>query len=821
MKNNISIRVAILMPFVLVIILIILIFSVIFANGSDQLAQEQGTQLLNSLSDTANEKITFMLKEPLVISSLYADLIRNGEYYLKPDLTELQVIALGLTKKIHDTIPQIDTIGYGDDLQRFLAVRSNPDDTYTLMVQDALTNDKLNIYSGETRQSEIVSAIENYNPKTRPWYAPVIENPISQWSDIYINQDEVNDATISSLVPVLDAQNNLASVVCIDVSLKEMNTYLNNLTNDTQSLIYIVDEEENIISHSTDDPIYNLTGAETDATFYKSSNHSNPLIQESSKYFDLEKTESVVNTFTYNNENYFIKTIHLDPELAINWKLVVIIPEKSLVGNIQVMFHSMNIVIITLSITGMILGTVLINFFITPMIKMSRKIEKINLENLNTTDVSVPSLFNFKELNVFSSAVNSMIHQLDSSLIQLQDSQKQYKILIDNSDALIYSMDAHGNLRSANTQFLNATSTDESELLNLNIYDIFGVSEEQTNLVILLHNVLKSKKIETSTYTVLSNEGSKIIYDCRIVPVLNENGDITQVIGSFTNITDLILAHEKIAEMAQTENTKLEELVKERTAELEFVMSELIQKEKLASLGSLVSGISHEINTPLGVAVSATSYLISLNQQSIQALEEGTMTKERLIKYIESFEESSTIIYHNINRAKELVNSFKQISVNSSHDEMSQFNLKEYLEATLMSLKHELRTHTVNVTLDCQPEITLFGNPSDIHQIFSNLIMNSIIHGFEQHSQGNIIIACSIEKNTILIRFEDDGKGIDPVIINRIFDPFFTTNRNNGGSGLGLNIVYNIIIGKYKGTIHVNNQSKGVQFIISIPTENR
>jgi len=571
------------------------------------------------------------------------------------------------------------------------------------MVKDQLSQEQLHIYESDTRESKIISSIEGYDPTSRPWYAPVIENPIVQWSDIYINLDELNDATISSLVPIFDESNDLASVVCIDVNLKGINLFLKELTQQTDSFIYIIDDENHLISHSTDDLIYDTRDTEAGASFIDVLTSENQLINQSSRIIERSSNMDSLDHMTLDDEKYFFKSMQLDSTLGVNWTMVVVVSEESLVGNMQSIVNRMALLFIILTLSAIALGGVSISFLLSSLSKLAKKVNEVDLNNLEDAHVDVSS-FVVKEIDSFSRAYNVMITNLKESV-----------------------------------------------------------------------NVIRDRE------------------------------------------TQLIEAQGKVSTLIKDENIRLEQLVNERTRELEKVMKELLEKEKLASLGSLVSGISHEINTPLGVAISAVSYLKTLNDDNIELLTKGTMTKQLLTEFIKSLEEATDIIIINLERAKELINGFKKISVTTSRDDKFMFNIEEYIHITLISLKHELRTHKHQVNVECDPLLQLFGNPGDFHQIFTNLIMNSIIHGFDHGDGGTISIKVTNVEKAICLSYSDNGKGISEEIISKVFDPFFTTNRGKGGSGLGLNIVYNIVTGTFNGSIELHNLTRGIEFVINIP----
>lgn len=270
----------------------------------------------------------------------------------------------------------------------------------------------------------------------------------------------------------------------------------------------------------------------------------------------------------------------------------------------------------------------------------------------------------------------------------------------------------------------------------------------------------------------------------------------------------------------------LEDTVKRRTCELEKALAnlkdsqeQLLVSEKMAVLGGLVAGVAHEINTPVGVGVTAASHLESKIREIKQLYRDDELTREGYEEFLDNAVEGSQIILRNLQTAANLVSSFKLVAVDQSSEAMRTFKLKEYINAILLSLQPELKQTQIRVALDCPDDLTLDSYPGDFSQIFTNLIMNSIAHGFNQGKDaGNITIQTQMEENNVVIRYRDDGKGIPGNIIQKVFDPFFTTSRQSGRSGLGMHIIYNIITQKFKGTITCEDTaSKGAFFVIRVP----
>lgn len=265
--------------------------------------------------------------------------------------------------------------------------------------------------------------------------------------------------------------------------------------------------------------------------------------------------------------------------------------------------------------------------------------------------------------------------------------------------------------------------------------------------------------------------------------------------------------------------------LEKQSKELEATTKELMSKERLASLGNLVAGVSHEINTPLGVAVTASTYLSGKNEEAYMAIKSGELTKSELISYMKKVDESSEIVTANLVRASELVQSFKKIAVNQSSELATTFNLTDYINAIIMTLKHEYKNKSINIKVGFEKELWMDSYPSAFSQIFTNLIMNSLVHGFENQQSGEIFIDAEVLKDSIILTYKDNGKGILDENIGKVFDPFYTTNQHNGGSGLGLSIIYNIIRDKLAGSISCQSEVRqGTIFTMTLPikvSENR
>lgn len=251
---------------------------------------------------------------------------------------------------------------------------------------------------------------------------------------------------------------------------------------------------------------------------------------------------------------------------------------------------------------------------------------------------------------------------------------------------------------------------------------------------------------------------------------------------------------------------------------LREAQAQLVQSEKLASLGGLVAGIAHEINTPIGVSVTAASTLENRTQRMREDYAAGTLTRPELDRYGEMAVEASRIILKNLQRAADLIHSFKQVAVDQSSGERRRFALRAYIDEVLLSLAPRLKKTPHRIEIDCDETTSVDTLPGALAQILTNLVSNSLLHAFPEGRAGVIRIQCRAEGADVHLRFSDDGVGIAPANLPRIFDPFFTTRRGQGGSGLGLHIVYNLATQMLRGTIRVHSDpGAGTVFDLRFP----
>jgi len=289
---------------------------------------------------------------------------------------------------------------------------------------------------------------------------------------------------------------------------------------------------------------------------------------------------------------------------------------------------------------------------------------------------------------------------------------------------------------------------------------------------------------------------------------------IYQIVAVFSVFIFLILA---FVRRLSSSKKQLERSI----FELKRTQQHLVESEKMAGLGGLVAGVAHEINTPVGIGLTAVSHFVEITSGLQRAYDDNNISKTSLERYLKDATEVSYIINRNLERTAELVKSFKQISVDQSSDEIRTFNVADYVNEILVSVSHITKRSQAKVTLICDPHLRIESCPGALSQILSNLVINSTIHGYPNNEPGHIIITITANKPMITLEYQDDGVGIVADHLSKIFDPFFTTNREHGGSGLGLNIIYNIVTSRLGGTIEcISAIGEGTKFNITFNVVN-
>ncbi|HIJ26290.1 MAG TPA: PAS domain S-box protein, partial [Gammaproteobacteria bacterium] len=446
-------------------------------------------------------------------------------------------------------------------------------------------------------------------------------------------------------------------------------------------------------------------------------------------------------------------------------------------------------------LTVVITARALINRIHRPIQRVQQVFKEIMDKNYHTP-IQVESN---DEMGVLLTSLKEMRRQLMDAEIAEQAAQSvllNQKFALDQS-AVVSATDLDGVINYVNQGML----------------DLMGYSKEE--MVGSSHSILKSGVHDDTFYremweTIASGlvwkgevcdrarDGRMIWTDTTVVPFLGEEMMPVQYMAIRHDITLIKESEQRIRE-EQERTIEANQELQHSMQQLKEAQQKLVESEKMASLGGLVAGIAHEVNTPLGISVTAASYLKDKTNHLSGQYQKQQMKRSDLMQYLQSAEESTSIVLENLTRASDLVKSFKQVAVDQSSDERRLFYVISYLHDILRSLHPQLKKLPHQTVIEGDESIEVMNDPGAFAQVVTNLVMNSIIHGFEDSTPGVIRIVVSEEGESVVIVYQDNGQGASPEVVGKIFEPFFTTRRGDGGSGLGMHLVYNLVTQRLGG----------------------
>ncbi|OPX55462.1 PAS domain S-box-containing protein [Oceanospirillum multiglobuliferum] len=413
------------------------------------------------------------------------------------------------------------------------------------------------------------------------------------------------------------------------------------------------------------------------------------------------------------------------------------------------------------------------------------------------------------------------------------ETEHRLQAILDHAPSVIYMKDLEGRYLLVNREFCRIFNLPLNEVIGKNDFDIF--SEESARLFQANDLAVVASKQPQESEEVAHHIDGIHTYISMKFPIFNDQNEVIASGGVSTDISDRKASEDQLLRF----NQALEEKVKLRTQRLEesnsalqktlqnlkATQDQLIEAEKMASLGSLVAGVAHEINTPVGIGVTAASAMLQATTDLILKIEAESLTRSDLEDYLDLSQESNSLVLSNLQRAAELVRTFKQVAVDQSAEDLREFILDQYIQDLIASLKPVLSN--VQVEVNCPENIVMFSYPGALAQVITNMITNAIDHGFnarEQYSPDNKvnITINLLSESELNLTFSDNGKGVPKEILGRIFEPFVTTARGKGGSGLGAHIIYNLVTRKLRGHIKAESrEGEGLTLYIQIPLDVR
>ncbi len=412
--------------------------------------------------------------------------------------------------------------------------------------------------------------------------------------------------------------------------------------------------------------------------------------------------------------------------------------------------------------------------------------------------------------------------------------------VLDSVPGMLYLYDSQGRLIRWNRQHERMTGYSAEEMARMTLLDWYRSDEASAQRILravegCLQNGfaeaeadLQTKngeklpmfftavKLDIKDETYFTGIGIDITSRKRAEAALLEaNAILEQRVEDRTQ--DLSAANEELTAMNQ-ELMAVNETLLQLNEQLRQTKASLVRSEQMASLARLVAGIAHEINTPVGLCVTLSSHLAQLNDSFAALFQKGGLKRNDLADYLAEIQETSQMLQINSERAGKLVSNFKQVSADQAGETRRSFNVRQYVDDILLSLRSHLKNSGHQIKVHGATELTLDGYPGAFAQIMTNLILNSVVHAYPSGQCGALQIDWRKQDDDLLLTYQDDGLGMEAEVLEKIFEPFFTTRRNQGGTGLGLSIVYNLVTQLYGGTIECRSTpGQGALFTLRLP----
>ena len=321
----------------------------------------------------------------------------------------------------------------------------------------------------------------------------------------------------------------------------------------------------------------------------------------------------------------------------------------------------------------------------------------------------------------------------------------------------------------------------------------------------------RTRDIPVIFMTALDDTVNKVkAFECGAVDYITKPFEPEEVLAR-------IHTHLTLKQLRQDLQSKNEEL-QTSLKTLHKTQEQLVQSQKMAALGRLVAGIAHEINTPVGVGITAASFFERKSQEVAELYTTARLPRSQFEAYLHLAADCATTVLTNLQKVAKLIQNFKQVAIDQNSEDQRRIHLKSYLTTIFISLRARYAPFRHQLVFNCPDDLYVTISPDILLQILSNLLENSLLHGFHQHQSGAIKIDIRQQEHTLLLDYHDNGQGMIEEQREKVFDPFFTTRRAQGAVGLGMHIVYNLITQTLGGTIECQSKpEQGTTFLMTLP----
>jgi signal transduction histidine kinase len=439
--------------------------------------------------------------------------------------------------------------------------------------------------------------------------------------------------------------------------------------------------------------------------------------------------------------------------------------------------------------------------------------------SISTVEQTIPVMIDLAENSLQRSALAALAQRATSFRDGLKSLSEQFtaranllKTAIDDNQAamieVINRLSAQMNLRE-----LRAQGSFDHTLANLYqnvalVAIVFLTLIVIAGVAIARSIILPLRAIMDAMHSVVAEK-----YDTPIegTQARDEIGEMARAVAVFR---ENAIAKRK----AENELRASKERAEKALEDLREAQQNLIAAEKLAALGGLVAGVAHEVNNPIGISLTVASSFARRCDDFAKEVDLGPLRRSRLDDFLETGRDAANQLVANLQRAGELVQSFKQVAVDRSHADRRQFDLRESTDHIVASLRPVLKKSQIALTIDMPPGIMMDSYPGSYGQVLTNLFLNSVIHAYPDGRTGTVTVEGRQVRDDVDIFVSDDGIGMSEEIQRRALDPFFTTRRNEGGTGLGLHIIFNLVTQQLGGRLMFESRlGWGTRFRITIP----
>ncbi len=629
----------------------------------------------------------------------------------------------------------------------------------------------------------------------KPFFVEYLKTQQENWSNTFLS---AVSGRLSVAYIVSTGRHILIAEVSID-TLPELSGFL---SKDSGQTIMILDRKGQLLAH----PDASLNGQQLN--FSRLS-----LVQEGLK---LGKASQA---FDLSGKQYFGSLVTAE---NIGWMVVV----YQTLENHQSTLLTSGLILLTALLAGILIALIVAR--VIGGVSSRRFQAYTRLAEAMTTghyDVK-PAHSAITEVDALGRDIWNAGQQINSREQALKTKEQRYRALVEQSPVAVIEWDENLKVIAWNKVAENILGFLEKDSFG-SVLGFMAQEENQQQLSALAARFEIEESFVDENY-FQTEQGDRVT--CRSFNAVIRD-DEGQLLGYLSLIED-ITEQNRIEQEIKTLNSELEQRVNDRTnalsntndhlktalKNLKRTQTELVRADKLAALGGMVAGVSHELNTPIGNALMAITTLQQQTRQFSDEYHSVGVKRSSFESYLNHCQESEQLVAKNLNRAAELVTSFKQVAVDQTSSQMRQFELKQQVDEVLLTLKPVMNKSTATLKSSIPEGLLLNSYPGPLGQVITNLITNALIHGLEGKPDGVISISAEeVDKRSVQIIVEDNGWGIPAENLDKVFEPFFSTRLGDGGTGLGLHIVHNIVTEALKGSIELGSNEEGTRFVVTIP----